>query len=1037
MSNTNKMLIDATHPEETRVVVLRNGRVEEFDFESAARKLLRGNIYLAKVTRVEPSLQAAFVEYGGNRHGFLAFNEIHPDYYQIPMADRQALLDEEAAAEAEEEAAVDAHAEALARRRASSAPAAEEEDRSTFSSRTREAIRPPRTATTDHDDDHHGCHDHGHEDHGLEHRTLAEAVPADDRVQASPSARGYSGVAANENTARCGGVSRGVRRSSRRRRRRRPQVEANAAPVEVERVEQVGSGEDALEELPSRPRRRPRSYKIQEVIKRRQVILVQVVKEERGNKGAALTTYLSLAGRYTVLMPNTARGGGISRKITQPQDRKRLKAIAAELEVPEGMGLIIRTAGAARTKQEIKRDFEYLLRLWESVRDLTLQSQAPSLVYEEGNLIKRSIRDLYNKDVDEVIVAGGEAHREAKDFMRMLMPSHAKNVTQYQEPEPLFTRFQIERQLNAMFSPYVTLRSGGYLVINQTEALVAIDVNSGKATREFSIEETAHHTNLEAADEIARQLKLRDLAGLIVIDFIDMEEKRNNRAVERRLKEALRFDRARIQVGRISHFGLLEMSRQRLRTGVLEGSTSQCPHCQGTGIIRSTESVALAVLRGLEDTIMAGTRASLIATTTPSVALYILNNKRPFINDMESAPRAADHGHRQRQAAPAPTSPSRRAPRPRSRSVASSATSSTWSRASRARTKRAASSKRASRLRPRAARLRVRTDRDRDRERGDSEEGGSRRRRRRRRGGRAWRARGGRQPLRRRRARRWSRTSAATRTRPTRHEHGGVEDIQRPTITSTSERPARPRGEEGEGGERTRERGGRSRRRGRRGGRRGRERNGERGGEAHAGNGGSEPHVGDDQPAYLFGRGERRGGEDRRPRRQRTAMPTFAETHADGNEVLPAKEVHRAEEASQPRQGSARRTRGRGEAAAGAAPPRRRPLQRAAPGAHRRRSAGRRRGCDRGCPASARPRARAGGSASSAASNLQPHGDKIEKAGAPLRPFAFLGGFVQKRPRSWPPWPRLPPIAQRFRGDRDRPGRSGSARDRRPPSAPR
>ncbi len=366
------------------------------------------------------------------------------------------------------------------------------------------------------------------------------------------------------------------------------------------------------------------------------MILVQVVKEERGNKGAALTTYLSLAGRYTVLMPNTARGGGISRKITQPQDRKRLKAIAAELEVPEGMGLIIRTAGAARTKQEIKRDFEYLLRLWESVRDLTLQSQAPSLVYEEGNLIKRSIRDLYNKDVDEVIVAGGEAHREAKDFMRMLMPSHAKNVTHYQEPEPLFTRFQIERQLNAMFSPYVTLRSGGYLVINQTEALVAIDVNSGKATREFSIEETAHHTNLEAADEIARQLKLRDLAGLIVVDFIDMEEKRNNRAVERRLKEALRFDRARIQVGRISHFGLLEMSRQRLRTGVLEGSTTQCPHCQGTGIIRSTELVALAVLRGLEDTIMAGTRASLIATTTPSVALYILNNKRPFINDMEA-----------------------------------------------------------------------------------------------------------------------------------------------------------------------------------------------------------------------------------------------------------------------------------------------------------------------------------------------------------------------------------------------------------------
>jgi ribonuclease E len=413
-------------------------------------------------------------------------------------------------------------------------------------------------------------------------------------------------------------------------------IQEIASPAgEAEAVEQVGS-EDALEELPSRPRRRPRSYKIQEVTKRRQVILVQVVKEERGNKGAALTTYLSLAGRYTVLMPNTARGGGISRKITNPQDRKRLKAIAAELEVPEGMGLIIRTAGAARTKQEIKRDFEYLLRLWESVRDLTLASTAPSLVYEEGNLIKRSIRDLYNKDVEEIIVAGEHAHKEAKDFMRMLMPSHAKNVVLHQDPEPLFTRFGIERQLNAMFSPYVTLKSGGYLVINQTEALVAIDVNSGKATREFSIEETALNTNLEAADEIARQLKLRDLAGLIVIDFIDMEEKRNNRAVERRLKDALRFDRARIQLGRISHFGLMEMSRQRLRSGVLEGSTSQCPHCQGTGIIRSTESVALAVLRGLEDALMAGARTSLVATTTASVALYILNNKRNFVNDMEA-----------------------------------------------------------------------------------------------------------------------------------------------------------------------------------------------------------------------------------------------------------------------------------------------------------------------------------------------------------------------------------------------------------------
>ncbi|MDH4983902.1 ribonuclease E/G [Hyphomicrobium sp. D-2] len=647
MSN-NKMLIDATHPEETRVVVLRNGRVEEFDFESAARKLLRGNIYLAKVTRVEPSLQAAFVEYGGNRHGFLAFNEIHPDYYQIPMADRQALLDEEAAAEAAEEAAVDAHAEALARRQAASGADDSDDDDASHDDGDEVVdiidIEPHAGDDSDDDDADHAAGSDASDEPRASY-TAAATAPADDRLTENVDGN----TAANENTyvdvdfsvlsslpaaepadASAGDVSTTDAGNS-----TAVAVRSGKDSAAAE-VEHVATGEDALEELVSRPRRRPRSYKIQEVIKRRQVILVQVVKEERGNKGAALTTYLSLAGRYTVLMPNTARGGGISRKITQPQDRKRLKAIAAELEVPEGMGLIIRTAGAARTKQEIKRDFEYLLRLWESVRDLTLESQAPDLVYEEGDLIKRSIRDLYNKDIDEVVVAGDEAHHEAKDFMRMLMPSHAKNVTLYQEPEPLFTRFQIERQLNAMFSPYVTLRSGGYLVINQTEALVAIDVNSGKATREFSIEETAYHTNLEAADEIARQLQLRDLAGLIVIDFIDMEEKRNNRAVERRLKEALRFDRARIQVGHISHFGLMEMSRQRLRTGVLEGSTSQCPHCQGTGIIRSTESVALAVLRGLEDAIMAGARTSLIATTTPTVALYILNNKRPFIIDMEA-----------------------------------------------------------------------------------------------------------------------------------------------------------------------------------------------------------------------------------------------------------------------------------------------------------------------------------------------------------------------------------------------------------------
>ncbi|KAB2940657.1 MAG: ribonuclease E/G [Hyphomicrobium sp.] len=868
MSN-NKMLIDATHPEETRVVVLRNGRVEEFDFESAARKLLRGNIYLAKVTRVEPSLQAAFVEYGGNRHGFLAFNEIHPDYYQIPMADRQALLDEEAAAEAAEEAAVDAHAEALARRRAS---APEEED-------TFEVIEPHEGGDPPHEDG-----DDDGED--APHRTMAETMPREDRVQAEPEGDDGSGLAANENTMDTAPPAEevgGEAAAPASEESTATELETNAAPVEVERVEQVSTGEDALEELPSRPRRRPRSYKIQEVIKRRQVILVQVVKEERGNKGAALTTYLSLAGRYTVLMPNTARGGGISRKITNPQDRKRLKAIAAELEVPEGMGLIIRTAGAARTKQEIKRDFEYLLRLWESVRDLTLQSQAPSLVYEEGNLIKRSIRDLYNKDVDEVIVAGGEAHREAKDFMRMLMPSHAKNVTLYQEPEPLFTRFQIERQLNAMFSPYVTLRSGGYLVINQTEALVAIDVNSGKATREFSIEETAHHTNLEAADEIARQLKLRDLAGLIVIDFIDMEEKRNNRAVERRLKEALRFDRARIQVGRISHFGLLEMSRQRLRTGVLEGSTSQCPHCQGTGIIRSTESVALAVLRGLEDSIMAGTRAPLIATTTPSVALYILNNKRPFINDMEgrlglpimvtgSDKLAGANFTIEKGAAPA--QPQRRV----ERNVVNMESGFEGE---------DEGGEYEAREQPSGDRD-IYAQGDREAERGGSEEGGSRRRRRRRRGGRrgdreengsrfADEARGGQESF------------GADDEAPGAYEHA-VEDVHEHDDHEPHAPDHEQRGEQqGQEGERMRERGGRSRRRGRRGGRRGRDRNGhgERAGEAPAQGGGDEPYAGDEQPYYEPGAADMPGHVE--------AIADFPNLPADGNEVLPAKEVHHSQ----------------------------------------------------------------------------------------------------------------------------------------------
>ena len=661
VSANNKMLIDATHPEETRVVVQRNGRVEEFDFESAARKLLRGNIYLAKVTRVEPSLQAAFIDYGGNRHGFLAFNEIHPDYYQIPVADRRALIEAEAAAEAEEEAAADRAAEAAerrSRRRGSGGgqdqPRRSEideiggsEDRAVDVSSLLPAEPFEGGASDPRDDDRTGDSDtartmpersepdailrgpeplHEHEAGGEAHQSdTHDHVHGHDHGHEDVPRADTGGGYARRDDAGEAGTGEG-----------RVETVEPAHGADAEQIETVSDNEDVLEEVPVRPRRRLRSYKIQEVTKRRQVLLVQVVKEERGTKGAALTTYLSLAGRYTVLMPNTARGGGISRKITQPQDRKRLKAIAAELDVPEGMGLIIRTAGAARTKQEIKRDYEYLLRLWESVRELALGSNAPALVYEEGNLIKRSIRDLYGKEVEEIIVAGDVAYREAKDFMRMLMPSHAKNVIEYKDPEPLFTRFGMERQLNAMFSPYVHLRSGGYLVINQTEALVAIDINSGKSTREFSIEETALSTNLEAADEIARQLKLRDLAGLIVIDFIDMEEKRNNRNVERRIKDALRHDRARIQLGRISHFGLLEMSRQRMRTGVLEGSTTQCPHCQGTGIIRSTESVALAVLRGIEDSLMTGQPSSMIVSTTAMVALYILNNKRSFIVEIEN-----------------------------------------------------------------------------------------------------------------------------------------------------------------------------------------------------------------------------------------------------------------------------------------------------------------------------------------------------------------------------------------------------------------
>jgi len=626
----SKMLIDATHAEETRVVVVRGNRIEEFDFESAARRQLKGNIYLAKVTRVEPSLQAAFVEYGGNRHGFLAFSEIHPDYYQIPLADRQALLreqEEDDAQHDDDDNGHSGHEREEGRRRPRRAARHEhyhaEETRA--EDVTAEEPPPEESGTADAQPDAEAAAETGETESRDQAAEATEATGTPEDEDRPDEAE------AGEVTATAPDISHGM-----------PAELGNGIEVveedpENQDVESVGA-EDALEEVPQRRRKPPRrQYKIQEVIKRRQVILVQVVKEERGNKGAALTTYLSLAGRYCVLMPNTARGGGISRKITDSGDRRRLKEVAKEIEVPQGMGLIVRTAGAQRTKTEIKRDYDYLLRLWESVRDLTLSSTAPALVYEEGSLIKRAIRDLYTKDVDEVIVEGEQAYREAKDFMKMLMPSHAKNVKLYKDARPAFSRYQVESQLDNLYSPTVTLPSGGYMVINQTEALVSVDINSGKATREHNIEDTALKTNVEAADEIARQLRLRDLAGLVVIDFIDMEEKRNNRTVERRLKEALKNDRARIQVGRISHFGLLEMSRQRLRPGLLEGSSRTCPHCEGRGIVRSISSSGLSVLRAIEEHLIARKPENLTVKCSRDTAFYILNEKRDNLLSIETS----------------------------------------------------------------------------------------------------------------------------------------------------------------------------------------------------------------------------------------------------------------------------------------------------------------------------------------------------------------------------------------------------------------
>ncbi|GJD94218.1 Rne/Rng family ribonuclease [Methylobacterium iners] len=642
----NKMLIDAMHPEETRVVTVHGSRVEEFDFEAANRRQLRGNIYLAKVTRVEPSLQAAFIEYGGNRHGFLAFSEIHPDYYQIPLADRQALLEDEAR-EAEEHSEREERKPRRRSRGRRAEPAA---------ARNAETVSAEDIPATDDAAEAAGAGDEAvpaavaeevsgtetavptaieataqSDVAGEEPVATEAAAPADDAPE--PVAEGHPEAALDESGEDEDEESDDEDESDEDDEDEDDEQEGEEGEDAEPRIAQVGG--DALAEIPERPRVYRRHYKIQEVIKRRQIILVQVVKEERGTKGAALTTYLSLAGRYSVLMPNTGRGGGISRKITSAADRKRLKEVAQDLEVPDGMGVILRTAGASRTKPEIKRDFEYLMRLWESVRELTLSSSAPALVYEEGSLIKRAIRDLYGKEIDEILVAGDEAYREAKDFMRMLMPGQSKVVQPYRDPTPIFARYGVEQQLDAMFSTHVTLKSGGYLVINPTEALVSIDVNSGRSTREHDIEDTALRTNLEAADEVARQLRLRDLAGLVVIDFIDMEEKRNNRAVEKRLNEALKNDRARIQVGRISPFGLLEMSRQRIRTGMLESSSLPCVHCGGSGYVRATASVALQILRSIEESLLKSATHNLILRTRTEVALYILNQKRAHLRELE------------------------------------------------------------------------------------------------------------------------------------------------------------------------------------------------------------------------------------------------------------------------------------------------------------------------------------------------------------------------------------------------------------------
>ncbi len=688
-----RMLIDATHAEETRVVVLDGNRLEDFDVETSAKRHLKGNIYLAKVVRVEPSLQAAFVEYGGNRHGFLAFSEIHPDYYQIPVADRQHLLDMQAEEARRQEEEEDRAAEAAGGIGVAKEETPAEGEPHSFAEEERsepvpQLLQPPAAESPEAQS---GADD-----------PMAISIPAGDAVLATPETSNAGRAEPNEPGQEIAAADEPAPLSAQPSTILIERLAAPAEPadpveaqVEIRQTdgapepgglatstgepalaeppagderdagatsadgahegpyeadgngysvpetpppETVGGDQDAVEE--SRERRIPprflRNYKIQEVIKRRQILLVQVVKEERGTKGAALTTYLSLAGRYCVLMPNSPRGGGISRKITSAADRRRLKDVIAELDLPSGMGLIVRTAGANRPKPEIKRDCEYLLRLWDDIREHTLRSVAPALIYEEASLIKRAIRDVYSRDIDEIIVDGEEGWRAARDFMRMLMPSHAKKVQLWRDGAPLFARHQVDAQLDAVLSPTVQLRSGGYLVINQTEALVAIDVNSGRSTRERGIEETALRTNLEAAEEVARELRLRDLAGLIVIDFIDMESKKHNAMVERRLKEALKNDRARLQVGHISHFGLLEMSRQRLRPSLAETSFILCPHCGGTGHLRSTESAAIHVLRGIEEEGAKRRAAEVVVHVAMPIAMYVLNYKRERLGEIEA-----------------------------------------------------------------------------------------------------------------------------------------------------------------------------------------------------------------------------------------------------------------------------------------------------------------------------------------------------------------------------------------------------------------